>query len=720
MRLCDLAEDVLALILTKELSSAVLALWQVGSRALMSKLANGGVKEIKLVSSKWCRPLPWPQCVNHFQLRVLSLTWNCGRRSDAQLRDNLLSLWKGLDELEIIAWNAERAFALEPPPSSFSEDVYNKPSAKRSKTKELSDETLTRGDFSLPRWDMSVTFPSLRSLVVGSWPSSDTGRYAQLHIGNFALLPRTLTHLDLSRNTVALLPSECAALPPSLETLVLPSPPSNSRWDTQESQNMPIFLPAINVGNIRHLPLSLTRIESDSEKESCFTHEALVLLAKKPSILPNLISFPSYSTLSIPALLADNDGRLPGSQVSLSVSSKDLNTWYNPTFVYPTSLTSLKLTSCGFTGQFLPRLLQHLEVSELDWTKIESTPDLFWPSLLKSLKLTGDDRFCVTHFPLLPRTLEKLEMLVTLGLTFDRSTSEAQSLAAGAETLTRLEAQTWSMLKEQLLSTSSMRLMSIDGDGTELMEEYVSAIESGRLYGLPLRLKVLKFGVSPYMPTCSPVMPPQVTELSLFAAGVNQGLPQHHLRLLPPSITTLCTGIRIINVHEFAHLGRPSIRTLQLRLSKGFPPKHLLALLNPRLHRLDLEILGKGPTIANEELEALPVQLRVLTIKGPRFNQTENWTHTLPRSLLELHVLGNSIDSKCLPLLPAGLLELTATYGIAHFQLENVLAAPRHLAIISMLASTIFNPPFKVGSWDKVYQLRHEAIQSAHAKDPNC
>ena len=108
MILSELPTTILALLLDGELSWASILLYQTGDKTLMSKLTNGGVRQVILNNNNYLlRSLRLPSCLKSFRLRSLHISHNSGFVRD--LHSDLRGLNCELEELELSCPGALKA-----------------------------------------------------------------------------------------------------------------------------------------------------------------------------------------------------------------------------------------------------------------------------------------------------------------------------------------------------------------------------------------------------------------------------------------------------------------------------------------------------------------------------------------------------------------------------------------------------------------------------------
>lgn len=99
MLISQLPVELLAKILDGDHSFGAILLWKCGSRALMARLANGGIKHVELVDNNPFVAASWPHCLKYFKLQSLSITQGHGFDSSLDVRKELKQQYSGLEKL---------------------------------------------------------------------------------------------------------------------------------------------------------------------------------------------------------------------------------------------------------------------------------------------------------------------------------------------------------------------------------------------------------------------------------------------------------------------------------------------------------------------------------------------------------------------------------------------------------------------------------------------
>ena len=617
MQLQDLPIEVLAQILVGEASIEAIGLWMTWNRQMMAKLVNGAVRELEIGTLTVNASSKWPQYLKLWKLkslRISSLKWHSNRRIGPLLRAELRQLWSGLERLEIDGDGVELAFELQNSKPTKPSTSLRNPPTKKAKLSDSPAEAKDTGD-----WNMNTTHPHLTRLKIAS---SRTSPKTRLKFGSITFLPQSLAHLDVSGTFFTIDASECAHLPPQLETLILPA------------------TSVITEHNIGALPPSLTQVHTAGNTGSCFTSAALLALARDPKvILPNLAVFPGpYDVLMWYNLyhVAGDKWRLNTLDMyiyssGMSIKANDFvnvlpepweSAWRRQSF-YSATPTALWLSEA------LPESLTKLSVDAIDW---KSDPSYHvWPATLTSVELRND-MIPQSYFSALPRNLKELTVRST-GYHPDRSAL----LLQGQTSLSKVDEQKWRQLKLEL---QSERDREPDLFQKTQFDQYIAEVEKGGLYGLPLTLE--RILVTAWYPLSCGIMlyPPKLKSADSFPTLKPDASA---LETLPPrSLTQL--NIRINrndrNLWPNGEVGSESlkhsksIKKMLLIHSGDCTCDHLLLWL-PR----DLQELSLYSVISEiGVLRTLPQHLRVLQLRRPPPNPADLWAELMPRTLEVLHV----------------------------------------------------------------------------------
>lgn len=656
MKLEDFPLGILIQILNDDVSFLIIELWKCGSTALNGKLRLG-IVSMTLRYSAEATTTRYPRCLKEFvNLQRLSIN------SDSEplcsiptLRRELRKLPSSLTDLELTFKGVVPALFMEWPRDEkvlTLDDQDEPPSPKRVKHEELVD---LDADYE-ETWNLDITWPHMKRLKLWGPPATITSRV-------FALLPRSLEHLHLNQGLGRLQP-DFSTLPRTLKTLIL----SDGSIDS--------------VG-LRHLPQSLTDIGNS------LNEQALCLLASEPSLLPNLTTFPIDSPLGPDSTLLEQllDGTVhcPKNLKHLVFSQTRPEQIFHEGFSLPAELEGLELNyseaefdlNAEWLTKYIPRTLTMLKVRTIDFEEIDSS---MWPPHLTTLRV-ADEKFGSQWLHKLPRTLTALYS-GDLSLNAEDFTADPSALLeAGIETLNGVDKDLWSTIKLTLKDSSF---------NSESANEYISAVESGRLFGFPLGLTALDISVFTSDASSSLILPPRVRKLVLRPTAALQ--VDEFFRLLPPSVEEL-------HLHDASH---PSIilNCIDSWDSQSIEPSSTWLFKSKNLTRLDLLSTSTGwekiikylprtllslnchlqaSVFSPETILELPPSLTSLSLECTQVI-TDDWTAALPRSLITLR--GTlSMTGSDFAHLPPGLCYLNASYhGVV--TLDDVLALPRTLRSI--------------------------------------
>lgn len=453
MKLEDLPIEVLALILSEEVSFAAVELWKCGSGTLRSKLARGGIIQLHSTPKDNLPRLYWPKCVDEFsQLKSFSFSsriYNPGLDTAILIRKRMLALPSTLKRLHLHLSGSISAFFLIPPGDDDFQVLSKARSTKRRKLGEndVLDTTISA------KWSWDPLLPVLEDLKLGG-----DGKYTPaLNDEIFATLPRSLLSLDLDfyqfgmRHTMY----NFGALPPNLTKLLLPPH-------------------SINVAGLRSLPSSITDIGRS------LTLSSNVLLMTEPNLLPNLLCLPTdLYTEDFPF----NLNTVQPHQWASNILTLKLHNVFPTSF--PPRLTLLSLdsthTGCTVTSEWienLPRTIHTLELYVNDFEEPDSKR-LSWPPSLTDLTLVTEHPSDLALLYLLPRNLKIMRLVVGTIANLDFS----NLMDLGQHVLENFEKEAWTKIREELMEQSNLERY-----GDWKVNEYISAVENGSLFGLPLSL----------------------------------------------------------------------------------------------------------------------------------------------------------------------------------------------------------------------------------------
>ena len=475
-------------------------------------------------------------------------------------------------------------------------------------------------------WNLELTWPHLERLELSNLRDLSLDRPTGCFGSSvFAMLPRTLKWFGFYYAFTYECLADLSSLPKGLQTLRLPDN-------------------AINIPGLRTLPKSITDLRYSVESD-----DAITLLLKKPSILPNLKEFPfnweEDECSSWRDDVYEGDYSWPKNISSMTHRDVDEDTAFAN---LPPKLTSLDFQSIDVFPTLaaehlvgLPRYLTSLEVYSVNWEAMESKD---WPSSLTKLRLDFPSNFGAYCFRYLPRSLKEFEIINSdepdeqADPEISRLCNDAAALQAfGIDSLS-LDEELWNTEKQQLLAAGR--------------KTYVEKVEAGGLYGLPLTLKKLQLGWLMYPMTQKLLMPPHMHEIggpalkyrlddsTLFGAFDHHPPGSLEVMVLPPTepITPSVSALYLSNLVSLTVQfdGSTIDRPFQY-LPRGLRCLKLIAILHPskytKCHVTDLDDLP-------QQLESFTLGLSVVQFF---------WTSHLPRTLKylstsETPILGDDIE----------------------------------------------------------------------------
>lgn len=487
MQLATISSDCLRAILDGENSYLVIRLWTCGDRSLNTRLANGGVQDLRLRF----RPIidstsRWPRMVKHLRLRSLSIAGDGPLGSCGMLQEELTQLDKGLKRLYIS--NTTLCTALLGPLFDASVSKHERENPVR-KAAEGVGANFIQLNTTLPVLEELIIdcHPTLSTLIhpvfMASLPDSLTLLSAQLHDKSIALLPK---HLRVLKTTCALQPADLRSLPSSLVELDVPALPASALVFLLSEEGRTKY-PSLQV-----FPSCNNKWEGGATWTSLFAEYELTKLPER------------ISSLTIEESLSAFDDRTVG---DLGVD-------------FLSNLTSLSI----------PRLF---------WPKeLEARPTPLSLPSLTSLVLTDDRVFRFHHFCNLPRNLTSFAY---------QPPSRAQPYRVSLEMGTELPLYTQAavVMLETFDRVHWDRIKALAEKSEEIQASYASnlnAISQGLHFGLPLTLTSLALENDDHlsarrMSAIPLVLPPLVTRASLsFKYG---GDLIETCRALPPTLTEL-------------------------------------------------------------------------------------------------------------------------------------------------------------------------------------
>ena len=637
-RLQDLPEDILAQILVGEISVEAVALWMTLNRQMQAKLNNGGILHLELDPFIIGGDVSWPIYLRNFRLRSLKFSSLSTPVTPPgpYIRSELRQLWPGLESLEVRGMDVEKAFKLAKPPTKKKRAAkFSRKGNKRAKLAEdvePTPEEVLYGD-----WNMNLTHPSLKTLIIASTHTFNNRTHPPIDFVNIAFLPRSLTHLDVSHTRWTLTQEDCINLPPQLITLIVPSKPAPRRnWRYTPIDDGGDLEPVINEFVIDCLPHSITRIDSPTGTGACYTTAALLTLATpERTCLPHLYEFPDTGTTQLWEEVHQlNGGKWPSNLFKMVLKPSLRNdSWSSDIFAFhhlPTTITSLTTESIKWSDHPQP-----------------NPNETIWPPTLTSLTLT--DPYCCNYFHLLPRNLKRF----TLHTRRDSDNSRVRDLStlatSGQTTLNNIDTEKWTNIKRQLIS---IRDTELNADSRSDLDFYISEVESGALFGLPLTLEYVtcmsRNGDCPLS-----IVPPLVHRADLSSLHELES-SLSPLRAISPYLREFTWSA----YHSITLTGRNGLRNSRiskLTIITGATKtvsSFLMDNLPPNLKHLRIKPKYSNAPIAFEQLKNLPQSLITLQLYADLpTNNPVPWTSLLPHGLKELNInqsLGAS-DYKSLP-----------------------------------------------------------------------
>ena len=648
MSLLDLPAELVAQILSYDISWASVLLWKCGNRLLSAKLANGGVQDLSLRDNFSVSLSRWPQFISQLSLRSFSYERPTEPGKDALVPRELRKL-KG-DRLTRVKINSNEAFGALFPEDPHEGSVGLACATSASSCASTGARGPQDGDAGaiLP---LSVLWPRLETLKVTQPNEPLHG----LKTGVIDQLPSSLTHLEIScfaKNMIRLTPNL-----PQLRVIRLPSD-----WITREwIESLPLDNCITDVGHQAHFLKYLDHFPNLQIFPVDFTlpdaHRALKTMLSLSLKLP--------STLTTLDLIDD---------AVLSLADR-----------FPPNLSSLSLTFAEHhlislrapfaTLSFLP--LTSLSLSAIGWKLVADAT--FWPSSLTSFTVESKSSSEPAHFVLLPRTATRLNLGIDCYRSSmivnkeDEDTTIEELRAKGRSILDTVDKQRWSTLKRQLIEEGKR-------PGAPDRTAEIEAIESGALFGLPLGLVSLELYSNTQYSILHPLLPPRVTKAEL---KLSEALTK--VELFPASLDHLeLAEVNHKSTHPtwsaFTAQGTPaphpptSLRTLRaMTLNRMFAKGSVgdLYCLASGLEDLRLR-MGAVPDLSIL-LPRLPQTLTRLHIESGHSEVGSQWPSFLPRSITSLYS-DFLIPSDGYELLPPKLVELYTNLESESTFLETVSA----------------------------------------------
>lgn len=648
----DLPTDLLATIFEGERSWAILELWKCGSRLLSAKFAQGGACEVVLNLVRTRTKFQWPRCLKQFQsLRLLSVTSQSGPSSPEDVHLELKQLNGGLKTLQLDFPGAQEAIFWWKLKAENTEDDSPRAAQPRPSTTDGTSSKLE----SIEIWDLNATHGQLERLKIG--PSFQP--LSALDSSVFEILPQNLAHFEIGGDLASC--TSFDGLPRSLTTLALPSH----------------LLSPSNIHN--GLPKTVTQLICP--RLAADTIETLLL---DPNLLPNLTDIPGDPSLL--ATLIEKDHLHTAPSLHNVQSLKLTEGPWNMISALPLGLIDLDLSAATFLPPLgfewvasLPRFLRSLKAQALDWSAINA--DL-WPSSLTRLSLMHDDSFNPMHFHRIGRSVLSLSVAVRKRewkreRLSDESGMKSALMALGRDALQDSEKTTWTHIKAQLLKRTE-RLIQLQGDSTR---RYISEVEKGALFGLPLSLTHLSCREHRGLAL---LCPPRLTKLELTCKG-GASTQADFFELMPPSLTDIALDCLangdLLGLMWAQPSSLPVFHFLSLKLVNSTTAHSIASILPSSLVWLHLE--ADDCVLKAEDLRALPSRLESLSLACAPTSLADNWLDALPRTLRTLSLRGPRLKGNQFAQLPSNL--ETLDVAIEGVTLAQLLSAPRSLRTITSI-----------------------------------
>ena len=653
MYLQDLSSEVLALIFDGDFSCLVLMLWKCGNSQLNNKFRYGGVTSMKLEHNRSNGTSRWPRCLKEFSLTSLSI--RCINRAlctTASLRRELQQLHGGLKKLEIEAEHVLGAFF-----PSFDASLISAAVPHHLNSNCSDAIAVWPGNSNLTElWDLNTTWPYMEELSICG-ERSPRMPFDPIHPDIFGRLPRSLHTfiLTMTQDFIVDAYRHYYQLPPKLSKLSL---------QTLNFELKPI--------DIRNLPTSLTEILCP------LSNSAARDLSRMPSLLPNLTRLaprkgahwlshvawpPQLHTLSSFSVMAERFFQGP------------------PLPKLKSLLLAQLCISLEKQVKFLPQTLAYLSVERVDFTDIDVAA---WPPTLVALHLYDP---CYGHHwnHKLPRSLKSL--MVT-----PRSRKSARDFALPITKLLEHgirsledsgDKELWSTLKPKLRDRDF-----VGGDASA----YIDAVESGRLFGLPLSLVELFwiFHGSADRESFVMVLPPQLTSLELRKVPWKFSEWENFFSLIPPSLTKLelddeldglCDCVNRWNEESRDPSTTPLYALSNLVRISFFPETGSIDRIGKYLPQ-NMQELTVNAQSAFDMVQELPPGLLSLTLYEQSDPGCQPWVELLPKSLTFLHCSSSEIPGCELAKLPPKLVELRA--HLSDVSLDQLQQMPRGLSRVRL------------------------------------
>ena len=663
LRLYDLSDSVLAHLFANNFSWAAIMLYKCGNQALNMRLCRGGITSIALYDYDSKSTSRWPQCLKEFKgLRSLKIVRPTGPLATPKtIRSELKQFSSSLKSLKLSADDALKVIIKEPSTAQTTLDAGDEePAAKRPKLRET-QAGLEEGEKHEERWNIDNSWPQLETLsIVDSFRAS-----ADLTPADLAMLPRSLTHFNCKQAICT--STDLSVLPPKLRKLKL-------------------ALGGIVADALATLPRSLTELGNSLSKR------AVARWLEDRSLLPPtvsdrlLLNYSQYPTVL--AAIAKGTLQWPENIEALTIQDPaSIQVLEN----LPQSLVELVIISSFGEGRLpvdlnwlnscivpMSKLAVFYVDLDLEWPKIDAE---IWPSSLTHMELAAG--ISCENYHRLPRALQRLISETPLS---EVTAPELKTLLDFGRRSLLASEQQWQAIKAAL------------SDGTVQRAKYISEIESGRLFGLPLSLKsviLLNRDLKGF------ILPPLVTKLDLNPTPGD--FTEFMVSSLPPPLTSLTIALQPDRIESLASVeglsgsnretssfyNLKNLKELDLDLDILTNTAGVVKLLPPSLRSLYLKTL-KGRLLP-EHLKDLPPNLETLHIES-RPVPLQNWLHTIPRSVTRLILPQNDVLASDLINLPPNIERITLS--VVDMNLDAVLSVPKSVSEFVVVKSASNNSPW--------------------------
>lgn len=509
-------------------------MWCTGSRALMSRMVNGGVTKFEM-RFEVSGDRNWPElCSRFMNLRELVITAPFGvsfrKINISSLPRSLKKIKLGFNEAESCWYSPHMTRSSSAPPAYAIEMLSVESLFPSLECLELAGAYHVSNDFirSLPKSTTQVSIQTVDDIRPPGTPSF-------FDIDGVACLPPELADLTV-HGTLPWTAEDVKKLPAHLTALRLIG---SVDFDGDCLAALPTYLHHLECALSKNLtgmePLmtlpktltSLTLRASDALRASAF------------QFLPRGLLSMHFGGPQV--VISQEDAKfLPKTLTSLELPNVEVND-NNAISALPSELTRLVLVVrhrrqlTEGIGSLLPRKLTHLYISDMSRTAASWGDRIFknLPPTLLTLAILPHSSLSDACIHRLPQKLTDLDLNNALRMT-------DVALRGLPRTITRLNIRHWS-----LLNTASVALLPRDLESLSLLNSYNITDDSFK--ELPPNLTHLELRTSPRLTDeCAKYLPPRLR--SLYLPG-SHSLTEAFTRLLPTSITSVqvsdCTDIRV-------------------------------------------------------------------------------------------------------------------------------------------------------------------------------